>query len=251
MTEAQRSRLASFAFSMGVAGVLIALGGILGVQIGLLAPIQAFYTFALGTIVCGGIALICGTVSIFRARSRFGPDDRRRSVTAAAVGAVLVAIVFVSAAGGAGKPPINDITTDLGDPPAFASAAAVPAYGERDMSYPADFVPIVEQAYPDLSPIRLSAAPSEAYGRAIASARALGWTITHEDPAAGTFDASESTAIFRFVDDVTVRVRPDADGTRIDLRSKSRDGRGDLGANADRIQRFAAEIRLPPVAAEK
>lgn len=250
MTEAKRSRLASFAFTMGVAGLAISLGGILGVQVGLLAPIQAFYTFALGTIVCGSLAMTCGAVSIIRARGKFGPADQRRSVTATVVGLLLVAVVFVSAAGGAGKPPINDITTDLSDPPAFASAAEVPAYQGRDMGFPADFVPVVEQAYPDVEPIQLSAPPDEAYARALASARSLGWTITYEDPEAGTFDASESTAIFRFVDDVTVRVRPESDGTRIDLRSKSRDGRGDLGANADRIQRFAAEIRLPPVAAE-
>lgn len=250
MTEAPRSRLASFAYLMGIAGLAIALGGILGVQVGVLSPLQAFYTFALGTIACGSIAMLCGIVSIVRARGRFGPADQRRSVTATAVGMVLVAVVLVSAAGGAGKPPINDITTDLADPPAFASAGAVPAYVDRDMSYPADFAPVVLQAYPDLEPIQLSAAPEEAYARAVASARSLGWTITHEDPASGTFDASETTAIFRFVDDVTVRVRPDNDGTRIDLRSKSRDGRGDLGANAERIQRFAAEIRLPPVAAQ-
>jgi len=63
----------------------------------------------------------------------------------------------------------------------------------------------------------------------------------------GWTDASETTAVFRFVDDVTIRVSPSADGALIDVRSKSRDGRGDLGANAARIRRFAAEARLPSV----
>ena len=251
MTETKRSRLAAFAFAVGIAGLVAVVGGILGIQVGLLAPLLGFYLFGLGTGLCGVVAMICGAISLVRVRGgRYGANDSGRSLSATVIGLVLTTLIVVSAAGGLGKPPINDITTDLTNPPAFAPANEVPAYANRDMTYPSDFVTIVEQAYPDLEPIRLSAAPDEAYARALASARALGWTITHQDPAAGTFDASESTAIFRFVDDVTVRLRPNDSGTRIDVRSKSRDGRGDLGANADRIQRFAAEIRLPPVAAE-
>ena len=37
-----------------------------------------------------------------------------------------------------------------------------------------------------------------------------------------------------------IRVRPHAGGSRIDLRSVSRVGQGDLGANARRIARFNA-----------
>lgn len=245
MTEATKSRLASFAFATAVAGVALALGGIAGVRIGLLPPLGAFYLFTLGTLVLGSIATLLGVVSILRTRTRFGPAARQRSINATAIGVVLVAVVIVAASGGGDAPPINDITTDLSDPPVFVAAAE-----SRDMSYPADFVPIVAASYPDLAPIELAETPESAYARAIASARALGWEITYEDPQAGVFEATETTAIFRFVDDVTVRVREQDSGVRIDVRSKSRDGRGDLGANADRIQRFASEVQLPPVAAE-
>lgn len=245
MSEARRSRLASFAFAAAIAGVALALGGITGVQLGLLPPLGAFYLFALGTLVLGSIATVVGGISILRTRTRFGPAARQRSINATAIGVVLVAIVVVAASGGRDKPPINDITTDLSDPPIFTAAAA-----ERDMSYPDEFVPIVAAAYPELAPIELAATPETAYSRALASARALGWQITYEDPQAGVFEATETTAIFQFVDDVSVRVREVDSGVRIDVRSKSRDGRGDLGANADRIQRFASEVQLPPVAAK-
>ena len=44
--------------------------------------------------------------------------------------------------------------------------------------------------------------------------------------------------MFHFVDDISVRIRPAAGGSRIDIRSKSRDGQGDIGANAARIRTF-------------
>jgi uncharacterized protein (DUF1499 family)/multisubunit Na+/H+ antiporter MnhB subunit len=251
MTDARRSRLSTFAFWTAIAGIAIALGGIAAVQLGAIAPMGAFLAFVFGTLVCGAVAAVTGTVSIVRTRGRFGPEDRRRSVTGTTVGVLLVVLVLVASAGGRGKPAINDITTDLTDPPAFAPPAAVPAYAGRDMSYPEEFVPIVREAYPDLEPIEVTSPADDAYARALASARALGWEIVHEDPAAGTFTAIDTSAVFRFVDDVTVRVRPADDGALIDVRSKSRDGRGDLGANAARIERFAAEIKLPPVASRE
>jgi len=249
MAQSAQSGLTRFAWNAGLAGIVIAAGGILGVQLGLWAPMVAFGGFVLGTFVCGSFAMIGGAISLFRSRKQPDPADQKRAFMATGLGMLLVAIVFIAGTGGAGAPPINDISTDLVDPPAFASAEVVTDYAGRDMAYPAEFVPIVETAYPDLQPIQVATDPGEAYARALASARALGWTITYEDPAARTFDATEQTAVFRFVDDVTVRVRPDDQGARIDIRSKSRDGRGDLGANAERIRRFNTELTLPPVSA--
>jgi uncharacterized protein (DUF1499 family) len=106
------------------------------------------------------------------------------------------------------------------------------------MSYPQDWVAIVQAAYPDLAPIQVNASPDAAFEAALAQAEAMGWTLTEQDPAAGTFEAEDRTALFRFVDDIRVRVRPDGSGSVIDVRSKSRDGRGDIGANAKRIRAF-------------
>ena len=155
-------------------------------------------------------------------------------------GALLVALLFVSARPGVGLPPINDITTDLADPPAFASD---PAGAGRDMTYPADFVPQVKAAYPDLAPIRVSSDSMQTLTRAQETARSLGWEVVAVDQAAGTLIARETSKLFRFVDDVLVRVRPaDGGGAIVDVRSKSRVGRGDLGANAARIRRFAEKL---------
>ena len=103
----------------------------------------------------------------------------------------------------------------------------------------------------------MSAPPDAAFARAERAATTLNWDITYRDPTTGVFEAVEVTRIFRFVDDIVVRVRmapesaaePRAQrgagerrsvggGSVIDVRSKSRDGKGDIGANAARIRAF-------------
>jgi uncharacterized protein (DUF1499 family) len=69
------------------------------------------------------------------------------------------------------------------------------------------------------------------------------WTVTRSDPQAGELEAVAESVVFGFKDDVIVRVRPDpAGGSRVDVRSKSRDGKGDLGANAARIRAYLAAL---------
>jgi uncharacterized protein (DUF1499 family) len=111
------------------------------------------------------------------------------------------------------------------------------------MAYPADFVPQVQQAYPDLATIRVSSDPAQALALSEQTARTLGWEVVAVDAAAGTLLARQTTKVFRFVDDVLVRVRPaDGGGAEVDVRSKSRDGRGDMGVNAARIRAFAEKL---------
>jgi uncharacterized protein (DUF1499 family) len=65
------------------------------------------------------------------------------------------------------------------------------------------------------------------------------WTVVESDPRAGEIVAESRTLLWRFTDDVRIRVSLDADGnTRVDLESASRTGRSDLGTNARRIARF-------------
>lgn len=69
--------------------------------------------------------------------------------------------------------------------------------------------------------------------------RTRGWTIVSSDPRGGEIVAEARTAVWKFTDDVWVRLSLDEDGqTRVDMASASRKGGGDLGANARRIARF-------------
>jgi len=239
---ADRSIIASLAYWGAVAGASLAIFGILGIQIRLLQPITGFYFFGLGTLVGGGFSLVMGLVALATTRTQPEGQGRRRAWRASGAGFVLVGAVAASAVPGMDFPPINDITTNLEDPPAFAPPSRVPAYAGFDMHYPADFVAVVREGYPDLETVEIRLAPGVAYARAISTARLLGWEITDEDPEAGRFDASQTTQFFRFVDDITVRIRPINSGSLIDIRSRSRVGRGDLGANATRIREFSLTL---------
>jgi uncharacterized protein (DUF1499 family) len=136
---------------------------------------------------------------------------------------------------------INDITTDPADPPGFTVAAR--EIGEP-LPYPGEsFAAQQRAAYPELATIVINAPPAQALARARNAAQALGLEIVAEDADAGTLEARATSRVFRFVDDVVIRVRPTGQGAMIDVRSRSRDGRGDFGVNAKRIRALSDAIR--------
>ena len=83
----------------------------------------------------------------------------------------------------------------------------------------------------------------DAFIRAERAARAQGWEMVAVVPAEGRIEATETTRWFGFKDDVVIRVRPAAAGSRVDVRSVSRVGRGDVGTNARRVRAFLEALR--------
>ena len=226
---------------------LIALGlalvGLGGAFTGIISPMAGFQTFLAGALLGGLFCTILALIGLFLTRGGADPAGRTKALTGLAIAMALLIAVLAAASNGGDVPPINDITTDLDNPPSFATSSVTDEYDGRDMSYPADFVAVVRESYPEITPIQISAPPSDALVRVEQAAQALGWEIVAREDSAGKFYAKESSSIFRFVDDVVVRVRAQGSGTRVDVRSKSRDGRSDLGANAARIQRLADALR--------
>jgi uncharacterized protein (DUF1499 family) len=100
-----------------------------------------------------------------------------------------------------------------------------------------------KQGYPDIVPALLRVLPDRALARAEAAARALGWEIVAAVPAEGRLEATATTRWFGFKDDIVVRVTPAPGGSQVDIRSVSRVGKSDLGANARRIRAFLAALR--------
>lgn len=150
----------------------------------------------------------------------------------------LLAALLVS---GGDHPPIHDITTDTGDPPTFSEVARQKR-GEGSNPLAIDPAVIEQQlaAYPTLG-TRMTALPIDtAFDLAADVATEMGWEIYHQDRNRGIIEAVDTTAVMGFRDDVLVRVRSNADGTLLDLRSVSRVGVSDLGANAARIEAFLA-----------
>jgi uncharacterized protein (DUF1499 family) len=226
---ASPSRVASAARLAGLTGIGLFALGPLAIQLGFASPFVGFRIFGLG-LLAGLAALLLGLVGIVTTRASSARAGRAHALTGLLLGLVVVACVAFAARPGIGVPAINDITTDPSDPPAFS---------DPGKSYPgAEFAEAQRAAYADLVPIPFEGPPEAAFAASLAVAQDLGWEIARQDAAGGTFEATDTTVIFRFVDDICVRVRPDAGGAKVDLRSKSRDGKGDLGANAARIRAF-------------
>jgi len=95
-----------------------------------------------------------------------------------------------------------------------------------------------KEGYPDIAPARLEVPPPAAFERALAAARAMRWDIVAADPAQGRIEATATTLLFGFKDDVVVRVTSDGAGSRVDVRSLSRVGRSDFGTNAKRVRAY-------------
>ena len=225
-----------------VAG-FIALLGVAGAYLGLVTPFIGFRLFLAGALLGGLLGVIVSLIGIVLARGGRDPKGRTKAFGGLAIGLGLLIVVLGAAAMGGDAPSINDITTDLDNPPEFESARIVPDYVGRDMSYPTEFIEIVRQSYPDLEPLRLASPPDVTFERAIATAESLGWEIVSRSESRGVFDAQHVSRIFRFVDDITLRIVADGQGSLVDMRSKSRDGQSDLGANAARIRLYFDALR--------
>ena len=216
-----------------VAAAAFVLGPVLA-WLRIVPGIVGFVLFGLG----GLVALLVGLASAVSAA-------RGRRLTGGGAAALACGIVFIAiAARGAGAPRINDFTTDPADPPAFRHAGTLPANAGRDMSYPPAFAAVQQACCADLHPARLAVPPADAFARARTLAeRTPAWTITQADAGTGAIEAIATTRLFGFHDDIAIRIRPDgAQGSRVDVRSKSRDGKGDIGANAARIRAFIGEL---------
>jgi len=228
--------MAAAAPTLALISTGLALVGILGAYLGLLSPMAGFTTFVSGCLLGGSFSTVVALIGLYLTRGGTDPSGRMRALVGLVIALGLLIVIIGAASTGGDAPPINDITTDLADPPGFAHAEVRAEYADRDMGYPEGFVEIVRAAYPDLGPLYVDTPFPQAFSEALSAAESLGWEILVADREDGVIHAKDETAIFRFIDDVVIRVRPEADGARIDVRSKSRDGGGDLGANAKRIR---------------
>ena len=128
------------------------------------------------------------------------------------IGALVGALIVLRFAAAAVWPTINDVTT-----------GATPEY-------------------PDLHTQRFPRPPGEVFNAALATAREMGFEITSQSPEKGEIQAVATTRLLRFKDDVTIRVGRESEVATVNVRSRSRIGKGDLGANARRIRDFQAGL---------
>jgi uncharacterized protein (DUF1499 family) len=201
---------------------------------------------ALGLAILAALLAAAAAVVIWR--------TGRRGVAPAAVGFALAAALLADPAYLTAKaftlPVLNDVTTDFDSPPSFMISAKARAArgGGAPPPNPANEA-IQRAAYPRVQPLMVDLEAAQAYQMSLRIVKDLGWRIVDANPpnlrgdGVAHIDATDRSPVFGFVSDIAIRIRPLANQTRIDMRSLSRVGRHDFGANARRIEKFIASAQ--------
>lgn len=185
----------------------------------------------LGATIIFVLALVLGLFPLYRPHRK---ALQKRALLALPGTALLLSMV----ASMGDYPPIHDITTDPDDPPRFTAAPEQRGPDANSLALAPDVVEMAREAYSDLSTLETNLSIEDAFAKAKQTALDLGWDIYREDLNTGYLEAVSTTALMGFKDDVAIRITSNESGTMVDLRSVSRVGRSDLGANAARIRKF-------------
>jgi uncharacterized protein (DUF1499 family) len=235
-------RLAVFAAASAAVAVALA-------RVRAANPPAALTVFAAALVIATIAVVLAGsaTVTIWR-------DGRRGAGQAAfgfALAAALIAYPAYLAVIAFVLPPINQVSTDLASPPPFMLSTKA-----RAARAGADPPPLDDQmraaqrtAYPDLETVKVEMDSTEAYRLSLSVATDLGWRIVDAEPpnlagdGSALIEATARSMFFGLVSDIAIRIQPGATRTAIDVRSVSRIGKHDFGANAARVRRFIAAVK--------
>lgn len=238
-------RLPLLALLLAIAAAVLLLLGPLGWRAGWWHFRVGFFYLMPGAFYCALAAVAVGLAALALGTRRQGRGKIAIGVVALVIGGTIAYVPWHYNGMRGIYPAIHDITTDWENPPQFSAILPLrEAVKANSVVYEGAAVSDRQRkAYPDIAPLNLDVAPAEAFSRSLDVARQIGWTIVASDQAAGRIEASQRTRWFGFTDDVVVRIIAAGAGSRVDLRSVSRVGRGDFGVNAARVRRFLAALR--------
>jgi uncharacterized protein (DUF1499 family) len=224
-------------------GLILALASVVLLAAGPLGTRAGLWPFGVGFVMLA-LALLLALAAIGFAVT----DARRTHRWPVALATIVVALIplalpVVVIAGARGKPAIHDISTDMVDPPAFVDVLRYRTGNVSPAAYDGPEAAAAQRrAYPDIKPLVVARPVPDAVDRASALVRDRGWQLVTADRTTGRVEAIDTTYWFGFKDDVVIRVRAEGNGARVDMRSKSRVGVGDLGTNARRISEFLRDL---------
>jgi uncharacterized protein (DUF1499 family) len=241
------SGLATWARRLAVFAAVAALASILVVRFGFLEVKPALATFfaALG---CAGLSILvalAGFIAIWHSGSR----GMGRILLALLIDMAILAYPAYLGLQYRKLPAIHDITTDSIDPPRFDALARLRV---GDGANPAVYAGLYSaeqqrQAYPDLETVQLDVPAQKAYDVTLEIITRRKWRVVDARAPQlprreGHIEAVARTTIMGLREDIAIRVLPDGEGSRVDIRSSSRYFESDLGSNAARITKLIEDI---------
>jgi hypothetical protein len=252
------SRLAVWARRIALFSLAATVISVIVVRSGALEIVPALSTFA-GALMLAAVAILlalCALVVIWFE----GVAGAKQAVAALFIGLALIAYPAYLGIKAWRLPAIYDITTDPIDPPRFDAIARLRPRDANPITYEGLYAAEQQHAaYPDIEPDLTDSTAQESYDAAMKVITKRKWRIVDARPPQGgqpvanphvpqpairdgIIEAIARTPIMGFRDDIVVRIRATSDGARIDVRSASRYGRHDFGANASRVLNLISDI---------
>ncbi len=241
------SSLATWARNLAVFSLVAVVVSILILRFGFLEMKPALATF-FGALACAGLSILIGFAA-FAAIWQNGTRGMSRILLAFVLDAGVLAYPAYLALQYRKLPPIHDITTDPINPPRFEALASLRSGDGANTAVYAGLYSAEQQrkAYPDIEPVQLEIPVDRAYAVTLRLVNKRKWLVIDERApqpprGIGRIEAVARTPIMGFREDVSIRVTPDGEGSRVDIRSSSRYFESDLGSNAARVAKFIDDL---------
>src|SRR6267154_5758077 len=241
------SSLASWARNLAVFSVVAVLVSIIIVRFGFLEMKPALATF-FGALACAGLSILVG-LAAFVAIWQNGSRGMSRILLAMLIDVAILAYPAYLGWQYRKLPPIHDITTDSIDPPRFDALARLRAGDGANTAVYAGLYSAEQQRlyYPDIETVELDVPVQRAFDVTMQLVTKRKWLVIDERAPQpprriGRIEAVARTLVMGFREDVSIRVTPDGEGSRVDIRSSSRYFESDLGSNAARVSRLIEDI---------
>lgn len=220
----------------GVLGLVCLPLGALGTKFGIWGFQGGLMLLAVG-VVLATIVFFLGIIALVFTMVRKMQAERGSIVVGLVLSVVILGLMGSQFMAASSLPQIHNITTDTDNPPRFDKVVAIREASESNPhEYDAETLAELQRgAYPSVQPLISATAPSAMMSNAEAALVDMGLEIVDVNSSAGRIEATATTFWFGFKDDVVVRVRAEGAGSIVDVRSVSRVGQSDLGANAARI----------------
>jgi hypothetical protein len=223
--------------------LVILLTGPLGYKFGFIPLLPSLASLMLA-LIGSVLVLVAAMIFVFIAVRNDMMRNRNMLLLVMVLSLVPMIIMGPQIVKGRSVPAIHDITTDTDNPPEFLAMVKHRVHASNGLAYGTEDMPAAElaavqlAAYPDVKHLQSELSVADALARSESVLKGHGLEIVSTDSEAGLVEATATTFWFGFKDDVVVRVVANAAGSRIDIRSVSRVGQGDIGANAARIEKF-------------
>jgi hypothetical protein len=241
------SSLATWARNLAIFSMVAVLVSIIIVRFGFLEMKPALATF-FGALACAGLSILVGFAA-FAAIWQNGSRGMGLILLAFLVDAAVLAYPAYLGVQYSKLPRIYDVTTDPIDPPRFEALARLRTGDGTNPAVYAGLYSAEQQrlAYPDIETVELEAPVQRAFDVTLQLVKRRKWLIIDERPPIplrpiGRIEAVARTPIMGFREDVSIRVTPDGEDSRVDIRSASRYFDADLGSNAARVSKLIDDI---------